>query len=216
VPEQTIVPPQSPTDTRQRILAVAEQLFADKGFASTGIDAIARQVGIAKSVIYYHFRNKRAILDAIIERFIDETISQKREAGGRLQDLMSAAGLDASLHLAIQYMENRLPVLRILAREALASRGGSSPLLRFWDNNVGVARELLARLAPHMTREQTDQYFAEMYFLAFLPMVLFFVFADDWCAHYQVDRARAHEVFVSAFRSFTRDYVIPRLSKQEP
>gem|GEM_PF-1872915 len=214
MPEQTILPAHSPTDTRERILAVAEQLFADKGFASTGIDAIARQVGIAKSVIYYHFRNKRAILDAIIEGFIEETISQKREAGGRLQNLMSAAGLDASLHLAIQYMEKRLPVLRILAREALAGRGGSSPLLRFWDNNVGVARELLARLAPHMTGEQTDQYFAEMYFLAFLPMIMFFVFADDWCAHYRVDRARAHEVFVSAFRRFTRDYVIPRLSKQ--
>lgn len=199
--------------TRQRILAVAEELFADKGFPSTGIDEIARKVGIAKSVIYYHFRNKQAILDAIIGRFIEETIELKKRYAGSIAEVDDARAQAGGIKLTVDYLGSRARILKIMVLETLRRRGPKSPLLRLWDDNVGVARAILSRLAPRFSQQELDRYFAEMYFIGFLPLVLFFVFADSWCAHYGVGREQAIDTFRRAWTGFVEDYLVPRISK---
>lgn len=56
-------------DTKQRIMAVSLELFSQKGFSAVSIRDICRRVGIKESSIYYHFKNKQAIFDALLERF---------------------------------------------------------------------------------------------------------------------------------------------------
>jgi TetR/AcrR family transcriptional regulator len=59
--------PKSPTPhTRQRILAAACDEFGAHGFAATTVDRIARRARVNKAMIYYHFRNKRALYTCII------------------------------------------------------------------------------------------------------------------------------------------------------
>jgi AcrR family transcriptional regulator len=41
--------------TRERILSVAGELFAQQGYAGTSIVDIAGQLGTSKAAIYYHF-----------------------------------------------------------------------------------------------------------------------------------------------------------------
>ena len=61
--------PEAATDSRRdTIITVATQLFADRGFAATGIDDIGDAAGIAGPSVYSHFENKAAILVAAIER----------------------------------------------------------------------------------------------------------------------------------------------------
>jgi AcrR family transcriptional regulator len=58
-----------PPDTRRdQLITVATQLFADRGFAATGIDEIGIAAGIAGPSVYNHFVSKRAILAAAIDR----------------------------------------------------------------------------------------------------------------------------------------------------
>ena len=57
------------SDTRSRILNAALALFARKGFEETGMREIAAQVGIRAPSIYKHFRNKEAILAALLEAY---------------------------------------------------------------------------------------------------------------------------------------------------
>lgn len=57
--------------TRNRILDVARTLFFSQGFAGTSIEAIAAEAGIAASTIYAIFRNKRSILAAICEAWLE-------------------------------------------------------------------------------------------------------------------------------------------------
>lgn len=53
-------------DTRQAIIDVALDLFAENGFAGTSIRQIARAVNVAESALYYHFpEGKAAILEAV-------------------------------------------------------------------------------------------------------------------------------------------------------
>ena len=52
--------------TRARILAIAQQLFAEHGYAGTSIADIASELGTSKAALYYHFASKEEILSALV------------------------------------------------------------------------------------------------------------------------------------------------------
>jgi len=54
-------------DTKQRILDEALTLFSEKGYANVFVGEIADRVGIKAPSLYKHYKNKRAIFDAIID-----------------------------------------------------------------------------------------------------------------------------------------------------
>jgi AcrR family transcriptional regulator len=54
-------------NTRERIQAVALQLFAEQGYESTSMRQIAEQLGFTKAALYYHFASKEDIVRALIE-----------------------------------------------------------------------------------------------------------------------------------------------------
>jgi TetR/AcrR family transcriptional regulator of autoinduction and epiphytic fitness len=53
--------------TRRDVLAAAQRLFAERGYRSTTIDAIAADAGVAVQTIYAAFGSKRAIVWALLE-----------------------------------------------------------------------------------------------------------------------------------------------------
>lgn len=55
-----------PDDTRARILDVALDLFAEHGFAATSTREISDRLGFTKAALYYHFRTKDDLLDALL------------------------------------------------------------------------------------------------------------------------------------------------------
>ncbi|MBN1305751.1 MAG: TetR/AcrR family transcriptional regulator [Anaerolineales bacterium] len=52
---------------KQYILEVAEQLFTDRGYKSTSIRDIAQASGVTNAAIYYHFPDKEALFDEVME-----------------------------------------------------------------------------------------------------------------------------------------------------
>jgi TetR/AcrR family transcriptional regulator, transcriptional repressor for nem operon len=59
------------TDTRERILELAEAAVLEKGFAATSIDELIAGAGITKSGFFYHFRDKSALAEALMQRYIN-------------------------------------------------------------------------------------------------------------------------------------------------
>lgn len=55
--------------TKERILAAAAELFAEKGYFAVPVRTIARRVGIKESSLYHHFTNKEDILEKIFDAF---------------------------------------------------------------------------------------------------------------------------------------------------
>jgi AcrR family transcriptional regulator len=53
---------------KSKILDTAKELFAEKGFDGARVDEIARRAGVNKALIYYYYKNKQALLDALIEQ----------------------------------------------------------------------------------------------------------------------------------------------------
>lgn len=54
-------------DKRAHILAVAEQLFADKGFDGTSVRDIAQLANVNLAMISYYFGSKEKLLEALVE-----------------------------------------------------------------------------------------------------------------------------------------------------
>jgi AcrR family transcriptional regulator len=53
-------------DTKTRILDIARELFARKGFTGTSISDIARELGTTTAALYYHFPSKAGILRGLL------------------------------------------------------------------------------------------------------------------------------------------------------
>lgn len=67
-------------ERKKEILDVAGELFTIKGYDNTSTTDILEKVGIARGTLYYHFKSKEEILDALIERVIQGMICNVRTA----------------------------------------------------------------------------------------------------------------------------------------
>ena len=63
-------------ERRKEILDVAEELFVTKGYDKTSTNDILDRIGIARGTLYYHFKSKEDILNAIIERINSSLIAR--------------------------------------------------------------------------------------------------------------------------------------------
>ena len=55
-------------DTKENILIAALHLFAQNGYEAVSVSDIAGVLGITKSALYKHYKNKRDIFDSIVAR----------------------------------------------------------------------------------------------------------------------------------------------------
>lgn len=65
-----------PEERKNEILDVAERLFGSKGFDNTSTSDILNEIGIARGTLYYHFKSKEEILDAMISRMTNRLIEK--------------------------------------------------------------------------------------------------------------------------------------------
>jgi len=58
----------SATARREQLLDAAKALVAEHGFHGVSIEAVARAAGITRPIVYRHFDDLPALLDALVER----------------------------------------------------------------------------------------------------------------------------------------------------
>ena len=54
------------TDKKENILNAALELFANEGYNATATSAIAKRAKVSEGLIFRHFKNKKGLLDAIM------------------------------------------------------------------------------------------------------------------------------------------------------
>lgn len=59
-------------DTRTRLLSTALELFSEYGVEGTSLQMIADALGVTKAAVYYHFRTKSEITEAVTEPALAE------------------------------------------------------------------------------------------------------------------------------------------------
>jgi TetR/AcrR family transcriptional regulator len=106
--------------TRAAILAAAETLFAERGFAETRLEDVAAAVGIRRASIVYYFADKGALYDAVLADVFDALRARVEPAL-----LARAALLDRALAAVstwIDYLAERPTTARLLLREVADGR----------------------------------------------------------------------------------------------
>ena len=83
--------------TRAAILVAAERLFARRGYAATRLEDVAEAVGLKRAALFYHFRDKQELYDAVIEDAfgmlaarLDEAFSGTRPIAERIERAVEA------------------------------------------------------------------------------------------------------------------------------
>jgi AcrR family transcriptional regulator len=64
-------PIRSGKDTREKLLALAEEAVLAKGFAATSIEELISAAGITKSGFFYHFKDKGDLAKALLLRYLE-------------------------------------------------------------------------------------------------------------------------------------------------
>jgi len=71
--------------TRQRLLAVASEFFANQTIEATRLEDIAEAAGVTRGAIYWHFGNKRGLVIALAKSRVDpflEVVEQELKRKG--------------------------------------------------------------------------------------------------------------------------------------
>ena len=98
-------------ERKNEILDAAEKLFGAKGFDHTSTNDILNEIGIARGTLYYHFKSKEDILDAMIERITRQLIAkatdivQKKEIPVLQRLTMTIMTLNVNNELGLEVMQ---------------------------------------------------------------------------------------------------------------
>ncbi len=99
-------------ERKSEILDIAETLFTQNGFDDTSTNAILEAAGIARGTLYYHFKSKEEIMDAVIERHSRRLLAAAKEIAGdksksvyeRIVESVMALKLDQSGQGVIEHI----------------------------------------------------------------------------------------------------------------
>ena len=101
------------SDRKAAILAAAEAVFADCGYAATTVDAVASKAGIAKGSVYNYFQSKEALFGQV---FINAVGLLEAEA---LRILTEPTSATERLSRFLDYQCERLEASRHIGRLVL-------------------------------------------------------------------------------------------------
>jgi AcrR family transcriptional regulator len=157
--------PGSHFSTKDRILAAAEELFAQHGFAGTSLRQVTGRAEVNIAAVNYHFGSKENLINEVLRRRMDEMTRQRldrlktavREHPGELEPVL-AAFVEPALAMAQDRQGgafDRAAFIKVLARAYAEKNDG---LRRFLSERYGhVLREFARAIAaclPGLGKEQ--------------------------------------------------------------
>ncbi len=70
--------PQPGSERRQALVALAADLFADRGYKATTVRDIADAAGVLSGSLYHHFASKESIIDELLSSYLDELLESTK------------------------------------------------------------------------------------------------------------------------------------------
>lgn len=213
------MPAANETKARDRILRTAEQLFAGAGFDGTSVDRIASRAGVNKALIYYYFKSKDGLRDALFSHvqrdliaFMDRLLADfSPEKLRRLSALPPARAvremppgyMERFLMDMISFFEEHRDALRLMLMESLKTDSDSPAIFGFFETIFrDQLKKVRARGIPYDAGAKEMIY---EFFTGFVPLAMFIVLHDQWARHYRTDEEQVKRDFLE---SFIRSHVL--------
>jgi AcrR family transcriptional regulator len=126
--------------TRERILDVAERLFARKGLAGTAVRDIAREVGLTAPSLYNHFDGKQALYEAVLNRGVQPLFDLIAGLGQTEPTTVRAGDL---LDEIVDHLAAHPDIAKLIQYESLTGGASLSHIVEGWLRPI-VAMGLVA------------------------------------------------------------------------
>lgn len=153
--------------TKQSVLGAAEELFSERGFDATTLDAIGDRVGMQGTAILYHYATKRELYERVLDRIFApllEDIHRHLAADAPLGERLGAI-----TSTMVQFAAARPSAARLFLREAIAGSAEAGDI-------IGTA-----------TRRQSIRFFdalAKQDGADFDPLVVWNIVVGAICFHF--------------------------------
>ena len=135
-----------PSNKRAKILRAAEKEFAQKGYAGARVDKIAKAAKLDKATLYYYFRTKQDIYNAVLMD-VTQTFTDLSSKGFE-QDIDPGEELAALVDVLVDFLNEHKSFALILRREF--SEPGSS------------RRSVIYRALPPLIQQVRDYVYQDM------------------------------------------------------
>jgi AcrR family transcriptional regulator len=174
----------SAEDRRALILESAREAFAEGGYHSTSLDAIAARAGVSKALLYEHFDSKRDLHAAMLELHVNELLD--RINGALVDAEPGEQRMRAGLEAFFSFLEERHGAAAIMLRNT-----GDPDVLEWLDRlRDGVS----AAIVTLMEQEAADVFASDaeaqrtMEMLAQQQIGAIQSLADWWSEHREVPK----------------------------
>src|SRR5471032_1789163 len=92
-----MAPATNNSETRRQILRAALKHFANGGYAATSVQQIVGEAEVSKPALYYHFRDKAALFEALVNeahdgrfRVVQESAAKSKKIREQLCEVLVA------------------------------------------------------------------------------------------------------------------------------
>jgi AcrR family transcriptional regulator len=126
-----------PVERRSELIDAAERLFLERGYENTTVADIVKDVKVAQGTFYYYFPSKHDILDAVIEREIDEPEREIMHIANHEGDAVYK--LKETAKVIMHFQTSKRGLLKHVHEESNAVM------------HEKMERRIIARLAPTIT-----------------------------------------------------------------
>jgi len=145
------------------IISSAIELFSKKGYASTSMDELAKLSGLNKAMVFYYFKNKKGLYEAVMTQVLEEIqhkiVEENKKYSNPTEELESFIRTYAKYACTHSYLPS------LLLKELSDSGAVLPPKILF-----GAMRELFSLFSDILKRGEEQCYFHNA-----IPMMLYFM-----------------------------------------
>jgi AcrR family transcriptional regulator len=189
--------------SKEKILAAAEQIFAEVGFDGARVDDIALKAGVNKALIYYYFESKDAILDELFETLMADGKSVQNQALSDYPNMnredMYMEFMEKNLEFALSHRN----LIKIALAESMKTSSKHSGLLKRCDLIIETELEYIKKVyeSKDISFPYSKKEIAVMeFFTGIMPIFNYAVYSDTLADFYEMSELELKELFLKAFR----------------
>jgi AcrR family transcriptional regulator len=153
-------------ERRAQLLQVARRVFGTSGFHAASMEAVAKEAGVTKPILYDHFPSKKELYLALIDADLAMLHEEVRKALDA--PIGNRERIRASFQAYFDFVDEHAEGFRLLMQEAVGSEG------EFRRRVAHVRDQILSEVADLIVRESKsmlDRLHAEIVALALIGMV---------------------------------------------
>jgi AcrR family transcriptional regulator len=182
-----------PSDGYNKILQASIKIFASKSFEGSRIEEIAKEAGVPKSLIYYHFKNKDEILQVLTDKFANEFSELIKIAENDTHKSRAEKLSERLSGLYVEFEKRNEDLIRIMLIESL-KKNKEKPIL------FGIAEAIInteKKFPVNQGKEfNTSEGLAAEFFTRLIPNYAYMCFSDAWSEHFKIEKDELDKLFV--------------------